>query len=76
MRLACCVKPFVTTRPSQRENYFAGTDPRSRCVRMGNHAKQLEKAGLGADIADSTVLDCCNVLPKLENGRITASPLD
>ena len=45
-------------------------------VRMGNHAKQLEKAGLGADLADSTVLDRYDVLPKLENGRITASPLD
>lgn len=45
-------------------------------LRMGNHAKALEIAGLGADVAFSTVLDRYDVLPKLENGRITASRLD
>lgn len=44
-------------------------------VRMGNHAKALEDAGLGADVAVSTVLDRYDVLPILEGGRITASPI-
>lgn len=56
-----------------RELYRGHRSSLAALVRVGNHAKALENDGLGADVAFSTVLDRHDVLPKLENGRITAS---